>query len=101
MQFYKLLKAMFILQTELPHYFEFKTDVTDTGEIVFLDENNLMEYAKMPKWINEKYRLGRIKNRDFIKLIRENRGKLQKLKQQAAEQEIEYLAKEKKISNFL
>ena len=101
MQFYKLLKAMFILQTELPHYFEFKTDVTDTGEIVFLDENNLMEYAKMPKWINEKYRLGRIKNRDFIKLIRENRGKLQKLKQQAAEQEIEYLAKEKQISTFL
>ena len=101
MQFYKLLKAMFILQTELPHYFEFKTDVTDTGEIVFLDENNLMEYAKMPKWINEKYRLGRIKNRDFIKLIRENRGKLQKLKQQAAEQEIEYLAKEKQISIFL
>ena len=101
MQFYKLLKAMFILQTELPHYFEFKTDVTDTGEIVFLDENNLMEYAKMPKWINEKYRLGRIKNRDLIKLIRENRGKLQKLKQQAAEQEIEYLAKEKQISTFL
>ena len=101
MQFYKLLKAMFILQTELPHYFEFKTDVTDTGEIVFLDENNLMEYVKMPKWINEKYRLGRIKNRDFIKLIRENRGKLQKLKQQAAEQEIEYLAKEKQISTFL
>ena len=101
MQFYKLLKAMFILQTELPHYFEFKTDVTNTGEIAFYDENNLMEYEKMPKWINEKYRLGRIKNRDFIKLIRENRGKLQKLKQQAAEQEIEYLAKEKHISTFL
>ena len=101
MQFYKLLKAMFILQTELPHYFEFKTDVTNTGEIAFYDENNLMEYEKMPKWINEKYRLGRIKNRDFIKLIRENRGKLQKLKQQAAEQEIEYLAKEKQISTFL
>ncbi len=101
MQFYKLLKAMFILQTELPHYFEFKTDVTNTGEIAFYDENNLMEYEKMPKWINEKYRLGRIKNRDFIKLIRENREKLQKLKQQAAEQEIEYLAKEKQISTFL
>ena len=101
MQFYKLLKAMFILQTELPHYFEFRTDVTDTGEIAFFDENNLMQYEKMPTWINEKYRSGRIKNRDFIKSIRENREKLQRLKQQVAEQEIEYLAKEKQISTFL
>lgn len=101
MQFYKLLKAMFILQTELPHYFEFKTDITTNGEIAFYHEGNLIKYETLPTWINEQYRLGRIKNRDFIKLIRENRGKLQKLKQQAAEQEIEYLAKEKQISTFL
>lgn len=101
MQFYKLLKAMFILQTELPHYFEFKTDITTNGEIAFYHEGNLIQYETLPTWINEQYRLGRIKNRDFIKLIRENRGKLQKLKQQAAEQEIEYLAKEKQISTFL
>ena len=34
-QFYKLLKAMFILQTELPHYFNFRTDISKKGEIFF------------------------------------------------------------------
>ena len=38
-QLYKLLKAMFILQTELPDYFCFRTDIDKNGEIEFYFEN--------------------------------------------------------------
>ena len=38
-QFYKLIKAMFILQTELPHYFTFQTNIGKLGEIEFYIEN--------------------------------------------------------------
>ena len=100
-QFYKLLKAMFILQTELSDYFTFKTNIDKKGEIVFVQDNQEMEYADIPEWILEQYELG-IKKLDVSKnLIEENKAKLKKLQEEAAMQEIEYLAKEKQISTFL
>ena len=60
-----------------------------------------MEYADIPEWILEQYELG-IKKLDVSKnLIEENKAKLKKLQEEAAMQEIEYLAKEKQISTFL
>ena len=43
-EFYKLLKAMFILQTELPHYFTFKTNISKNGGIEFYRDEYEMEY---------------------------------------------------------
>lgn len=100
-QFYKLLKAMFILQTELPHYFEFKTKVTKEGSIEFYNNGKKLEYISISEWINETYNMG-IENIDKINsLIKENKVKLENLKIESASQEIEYLAKEKQISTFL
>lgn len=100
-QFYKLLKAMFILQTELPHYFEFSTHIDKTGNIEFYIEDRKIEYADIVNWINEEYDLGKIKQEQASILIEENNKKLENLKIEAVEQEIEYLAKEKQISTFL
>ena len=100
-QFYKLLKAMFILQTELPHYFEFKTNITKEGELEFYEENEKIEYTNILNWINEEYEIGVEKYNTIISLIKENAEKLEKLKQESVLQEIEYLAKEKQISTFL
>lgn len=100
-QFYKLLKAMFILQTELPHYFEFKTNINKHGEIEFYVENRKIEYSDIATWINSEYHLGEGKLEETNKLIDEDTEKLEKLKIEIATQEIEYLAKEKQISTFL
>ena len=100
-RFYKLLKAMFILQTELPHYFKFQTNINKKGEIDFYLENTKIEYKNIPEWINYEYNLGKEKIAVAEDLIFENREKLKKLKEESAEQEIEYLAKEKQISTFL
>ena len=51
-EFYKLLKAMFILQTEIPHYFEFKTNIGKNGEIEFYIENRKIEYGNIVDLIN-------------------------------------------------
>lgn len=100
-QFYKLLKAMFILQTELPHYFEFKTKITKDGSIEFYNNGKKIEYTIISEWINEEYNIG-IENIEKINvLIKENKVKLENLKIESATQEIEYLAKEKQISTFL
>ena len=101
MQFYKLLKAMFILQTELPHYFKFITNISKNGEIEFYLEDKKIEYSDIADWINDEYNLGEKKQKVAEELIEENKQKLENLKIEIAAQEIEYLAKEKQISTFL
>ena len=100
-QFYKLLKAMFILQTELPNYFHFKTNISKNGEIEFYLEDDKIEYSDIANWINDEYHLGEDKQKVAEDLIEKNKQKLEKLKIEIASQEIEYLAKEKQISTFL
>lgn len=100
-QFYKLLKAMFILQTELPHYFEFKTNVNKNGKIEFYVEDRKIEYSDIAQWLNSEYIIGEEKLDKTEELVKNNKEKLEKLKQEIAKQEIEYLAKEKQISTFL
>ncbi len=100
-QLYKLLKAMFILQTELPHYFHFKTNINKNGELEFYLEDEKIEYIDIAKWISNQYHLGEEKQKVAEDLIEENKLKLEKLKVEIAAQEIEYLAKEKQISTFL
>lgn len=100
-QLYKLLKAMFILQTELPHYFHFKTNINKNGELEFYLEDEKIEYIDIAEWISNQYHLGEEKQKVAEYLIEENKLKLEKLKVEIAAQEIEYLAKEKQISTFL
>lgn len=100
-EFYKLIKAMFILQTELPRYFTFKTNIGKLGEIEFCIEDRKVEYGNIIEWMNDEYKLGRRRCEKAKKLIEVNQKKLENLKEKVAEQEIEYLAKEKQISTFL
>lgn len=100
-QFYKLLKAMFILQTELPHYFNFKTNIIKNGEIEFYIEDRKIDYSSIAEWLNKEYFVGEDKIEKAEELIKSNKEKLEKLKLIIAQQEIEYLSKEKQISTFL
>ncbi len=100
-KFYKLIKAMFILQTELPHYFIFKTNIGENGEIKFYNEEIQIEYDNIVTWIYDEYKIGAKRIREARELIQINEKKLENLKAEVAMQEIEYLAKEKQISTFL
>ena len=100
-KFYKLLKAMFILQTELPHYFHFTTNIDKYGEIEFYLEDEKIEFEDIAQWLTDEYHVGEDKEQVADELIIENKQKLEKLKSEIAMQEIEYLAKEKQISTFL
>ena len=79
-QFYKLLKAMFILQTELPHYFEFKTNINKKGSIEFYIENRKVEYKDIALWLNEEYHIGQEKEEITTELIEKDKEKLKELK---------------------
>lgn len=99
--FYKLIKAMFILQTELPNYFKFRTDINNEGGLNFYIENREIEYKDLPKWLKEEYLICEYKKEQERGLIKENKEKLNKLKEQSVMLEMEYVEKEKQISTFL
>ena len=100
-KFYKVLKAMFVLQTELPNYFKFRTDIAKNGSIDFYIEDRKIEYKDIADWIKEEYKVGIQKIQEANELMETNTKKLQDLKAEVSAQEIEYLAKEKQISTFL
>ncbi len=100
-KFFKLVKALFILQTGIPNYYKFETQVDKQGELEFYYQNKQLKYDELSDWVNEQYK-------DLIetekKAIRENADlveKLKKLKKETEELEVEYLSKEKQISTFL
>lgn len=100
-KFYKLLKALFILQTEAPHYYKFTTNIDKTGSLEFYYEDQKIEYEELTEFIKEEC----IETDEFKsqadKDIVELKKKLESLKTLAAQLEIDYLAKEKQISTFL
>ena len=100
-RFYKLLKAMFILQTELPQCFQFRTDISKNGDIDFYIDGKKIEYETIIEWLNYEYELGTKRKNEANKLIVENNKKYENLKQEVATLEIEYISKEKQISTFL
>ena len=99
--FYKLLKALFILQTEVPDYFEFNTDIDKNGNLEFYFNDKKIVYSEMAKFIKEQYNLGITLKKKKRQKIKQSLKKLEDLKQIAAMQDIEYLEKEKQISTFL
>lgn len=101
MKFYKLLKALFILQTELPNYYEFKTNINKDGKLEFYLDSVAIEYEMLPEFIEEQIiKVISLKS----KIIDEQFELDEKLSRLKKEEEIlqkEYFAKEKQISTYL
>lgn len=100
-QFFRLIKAMFILQTELPNYFNFTTNINNQGGIEFYFEDKQIKYSNIVSWITKEYIRGIERISSAKEKIEIGEEKLEKLKIEVATQEIEYLAKEKQITTFL
>ena len=100
-EFYKLAKALFILQTELPEFYNFETNIDKNGSLEFYLDGKKVEYKNMVEFIREQYKIGLKRRKELKSQIRLYTKKLKKLKEIVAGQEIEYLAKEKQISTFL
>ena len=100
-KFFKLVKALFILQSELPSYFKFETQIDKQGSLEFYYENQLLQYDDLSDWVNVQYKRLLDIQKNATKENAELSEKLRKLKHQSEELEMEYLSKEKQISTFL
>ena len=100
-KFFKLVKALFILQTELHNYYQFSTQISKEGSLEFCYNDELLEYDDLSDWLNDEYKKLLEKEKQIIKDCRLTQRELKKLKRQSQELEEEYLSKEKQISTFL
>ena len=100
-KFYKLLKALFIMQTEMPHHFEFKVKIDEKGSLDFYINNKKVIYEILPSLIKEEYLKAEEKK---IRIMEEKLGlekELDALQKESSALEKEYLEREKQIATFL
>ena len=100
-KFYKELKALFILQTELKDYYSFKPQIDDDGNLVFFYKGKNIDYANLSSFIKSEYieaenNISKYKNEDKELTI-----KLETIKEEIAQKEKDFLEKQKQISTYL
>ncbi|MBR3249780.1 MAG: hypothetical protein IKF83_03670 [Clostridia bacterium] len=100
-EFYRLIKALFMLQTEIPHYYTFTTNIDKKGSLEFYFDDEKIEYENLAEFIKNEYIDTEDLHIQADQDIEELEKKLKVLKEEASLLEIEYLAKEKQISTFL
>ena len=100
-KFYKLLKALFIMQTEASHHYKFNLTIDEKGSIEFNLNNKKIIYEILPSFIKEEYLRAEEKKIE----LSEEKVKLEKeldiLQKKSNKLEKEYIEKEKQISTFL
>ena len=100
-KFFKLVKALFIIKSELPNYYEFETRIDKKGSLEFYYNDKLMKFDELSEWLNYEYKELLDIEKEAVENNNSLQEKLKKLKIQAQELEIEYLSKEKQISTYL
>ena len=101
LKFYKLLKALFIMQTEMPHHFEFKVLIDDNAGIQFYINEKKVIYEILPSFIKEEYLKAEEMKVEIIDRKSELEKELDSLQKKSSKLEREYLDKEKQIAIFL
>lgn len=100
-KFYTFIKDLFILKAELPHHYNFDTQINEKGELTFEFNNKLINYSTLSKFVKEEYK----KISSELQKIFEEKEKidieLNKLKEEEMEKNKEYLLKEKQVSTYL
>ena len=100
-KFYTFIKALFILKAELPHYYDFDTQISEKGELIFELSNKVVNYNSLSKFIKDEYK----RNSNQLQKIFEEKEEidieLNKLKEEELEKNKEYLFREKQVSTYL
>ena len=100
-EFYKLLKAMFILATGAKEEYRFETKIGEDSQLEFWQDNVKLEYNSLSEFIRVEYldKIDRLKNEE--KEQKELNRKLNKFKGIIEDLTEEYLLKQRQIATFL
>ena len=100
-KFYRLLKALFILQTEVGGKYNFTTKIDSRNNLEIYLENTKMTYDKLADFIKDEFNDIEKIIGDQNKLSSDLTEKLENLKIEEKVKEREYLIKQREISTYL
>lgn len=100
-EFYKLIKALFILQTELDNRYNFNVQVNSDDGLDFYYEGKQIVYSDLPEFIKEKYTATETDIKQFNQQAFALEDELKMLKLDVKKKESEYFLKQKEISTYL
>lgn len=100
-KFYKFLKALFILQSEVPHHYNFELSVDEKGSIEFNINNKKVIYEILSSFVKEEYLKAEEEKIKLTSKREKGKKQLDKLQENSIKLEKEYLEKERQISTFL
>lgn len=100
-KFYKLIKVLFILQTEVKSHFEFTTQIDSKNNLEFYFGKSRITYDSLTEFIKNEYMLSTEAIKDKSKNIVDLNKKLDKLNNSIKIKEDEYQVKQKEISTYL
>ncbi len=100
-KFYKLLKALFIMKTEVPHHYDIKLSIDDKGSLEFNVNNKKVIYEILSSLVKEEYLKAEEEKINLVEDKTKKEKELDKLQKRDIKLEKEYLEKERQISTFL
>ncbi len=100
-KFYKTLKALFIMQTEIKNNFQFVTKINSKNELELYYEDKKIDYDNLTNFIKEKYEKAKEEIDSKNKNIKSLQKKLEKANKDAHDMETEYIKKQREIGAFL
>lgn len=100
-KFYKLLKALFIMQTEMPHRFNFSLGLNEHGSLEFYTNGKKIIYEILASLIKEEYLKAEEEKIRLVEEKLEAEKELDELQKKSSKLEKEYLEREKQIATYL
>ena len=100
-EFYKLIKALFILQSNMEHEYEFKIALDDEGKIAFFYNHTQITYQNLSEFIKNEIKRKQDKIENQLGINATEKEKLGLLKETIEKKSAEYVLKEKQIVTFL
>lgn len=100
-KFYKLLKALFILQTEIKDHFNFTTKIDSNNSLELYMGEKRLTYDILTDFIKTEFQIVEEEISVQNKKIQELESELEDLKVAVKAKEDEYLIKQKEISTYL
>lgn len=100
-KFYKLLKALFILQTEIKDHFNFTTKIDSNNSLELYMGEKRLTYDMLTDFIKTEFQIVEEEINVQNKKIQELESELEDLKLAVKAKEDEYLIKQKEISTYL
>lgn len=100
-RFYKLLKALFILETEFPNRYKFEVKISDNGGLEFVYNSKIINYDNLTKFIKEEFLRNSQESENLNEEIVQNNSRLEELKLVGKDREEEYLMRQKQVALYL